>query len=143
MKPAITLYCLCDEAGYRLLTGPAGKPLEEIASVRAADIPGVVHAFGDRGHSRGGPAGAVSFGHETATRAEIERPRLARHVVEALQAEWNRGRSDRIVLAAGPKMLGALRDAIPKALAAQVAAELDKDLSDVPAHALPDRLKDL
>ena len=35
-----------------------------------------------------------------------------------------------------PKMLGALRDAMPVKLERHVAAELPKDLSDVPAHAL-------
>jgi protein required for attachment to host cells len=61
-------------------------------------------------------------------------------VVRALEAEWSKGAADRIVLAAGPKMLGALRDAMPGALAGHIAEELHKDLSDVPAHALAEHL---
>jgi protein required for attachment to host cells len=136
MKPAVTLYCVADEAGFRLLSGPPRAVPEELANVRAADLPGVDYEFGRTGGSR---AGSVSFGHGTS--AEIERPRLARHVVAALQAEWDKGRAARIVIAAGPKMLGALRDAMPKGLAAHVAAEVGKDLSDVPAHELRERLE--
>lgn len=140
MKPVNTLYCICDDAGFRLLRGAAGAVPEVLSEVRAADLPGVDHAFASHGRNR---TGSVSFGHDKGSEAEIERPRLARHVVAALQAEWDRGRAGRIVIAAGPKMLGALRDAIPKALSAHVAAEVHKDLSDVPAHGLREHLDGL
>lgn len=134
MKPVITLYCIADEAGFRLLRGK-GSEIEELLKAGAEDFDDVEYEFSKGGRNRAG-AGASSFGHDTKSAAEIERPRLARHVANALETEWAKGSADRIVLAAGPKMLGALRDAIPGALAGHITAELSKDLSDVPAHAL-------
>ena len=138
MKSVSTLYCIADEAGFRLLRG-AGSEMRELSAVTAASLGDVDHQFSGSGRNRHG--GGTSFGHETKSEAEIERPRLARHVVRALQAEWDKGQADRIVLAAGPKMLGALRDVLPKALAGHIVAELSKDLSDVPAHALAEHLR--
>ena len=45
-------------------------------------------------------------------------------------------RYDRLVLVAGPKMLGHLRDALDKQTAAAVSASLDKDLGEIPEHEL-------
>jgi protein required for attachment to host cells len=139
MKPVVTLYCIADEAGFRLLRGK-GAELEELRKASADAFEDVHHAFSTTGRNR---AGTTSFGHGTKSAAEFERPRLASHVVRALAAEWATGSADRIVVVAGPKMLGALRDAMPGQLAGHVAAELAKDLSDVPAHALYDHLKDV
>lgn len=134
MKPVVTLYCIADEAGFRLLHGK-GEVIEEVLKADADAFDDVGYEFSKGGRNRAGQ-GATSFGHDTRSAAEIERPRLAKHVVQALEAEWSKGTCDRIVLAAGPKMLGALRDAMPAKLAAEIRAELPKDLSDVPAHAL-------
>lgn len=136
MKPLVTLYCIADEAGFRLLRG-SGTRFEELLTASAEAFDDVEYEFAKGGRNR---AGAASFGHDTKSAAEIERPRLAKHVVRALEAEWSNGSADRIVLTAGPKMLGALRDALPAGLKAHVAAELPKDLSDVPVHALADHL---
>ena len=137
MKPVVTLYCIADESGFRLLHGK-GSEIKELLTASAEAFDDVGHEFGQSGRNR---AGSVSFGHDTKSAAEIERPRLAKHVVRALDAEWSKDSADRIVLAAGPKMLGALRDAMPAGLKGHVAAELAKDLSDVPAHALLDHLQ--
>lgn len=134
MTPVVTLYCIADEAGFRLMRGK-GSEIEELLTASAEAYDDVNYEFPKGGRNRAG-AGHTSFGHDTKSTAEIERPRLAKHVVRALEAEWAKGGADRIVVAAGPKMLGALRDAIPGALAGHIAAELSKDLSDVPAHAL-------
>ncbi len=134
MKPVVTLYCIADEAGFRLLRGK-GSEIEEVLHASAEAFDDVEHEFGERGRNRAG-AGATGFGHDTRSAAEIERPRLARHVMRALEAEWHKGAAERIVLAAGPKMLGALRDAMPGQLAGHIVAELAKDLSGVPVHAL-------
>lgn len=134
MRPVVTLYCIADEAGFRLMRGK-GSEIEELLQASAEAFDDVAHEFGKSGRNRAG-SGATSFGHDTKSAAEIERPGLAKHVVRALEAEWAKGAADRIVVAAGPKMLGALRDAMPGPLAGHVAAELSKDLSDIPAHAV-------
>lgn len=59
------------------------------------------------------------------------------HIVDALAAEWASAKHDRIVIAAGPKLLGEVRAHLPKALQAHVAAELHKDLAKIPLHDLP------
>lgn len=142
MKSVVTLYCIADEAGFRLLHG-AGEKIEELLNASAEDFDDVEYEFSKRGRNRAGQGGATSFGHDTKSKAEIERPRLAHHVIHALDAEWQKGAHDRIVVVAGPKMLGALRDAMPKSLADHVKAELAKDLSDIPAHALHQHLTDV
>jgi protein required for attachment to host cells len=139
MTPVVTLYCLADEAGFRILRG-RGDKIEETLKASAEAFEDVEHSFSHGGRNRAG-TGPTSFGHDTKSAAEIERPRLAKHVVRALEAEWAKGGADRIIVAAGPKMLGALRDAMPGALAGHIAAEVPKDLSDIPAHALYDHFQ--
>ena len=138
MKPVATLYCIADEAGFRLVRG-RGAEMEELLNASAEAFDEVDYEFAKGGRNRAG-AGATSFGHDTKSEAEIERPRLAKHVIRALGAEWAKGTAERIVVAAGPKMLGALRDAMPVGLQAHVAEELHKDLSDVPVHDLAGHL---
>lgn len=138
MKAADTLYCIADERSFRLLRGN-GNRMEPIHAAGSDDFPDVSHALTDRGRNR---SGGINFGHETGSTAEIERPRLAKHIVAALQAEWQKGGAGRIVLAAGPKMLGALREAMPKDLASEIAVELAKDLSDIPDRDLAGHLSD-
>lgn len=136
MKAADTLYCIADERGFRLLRGNAGK-LEPIHAAGADDFPDWSHTVREPGRNR---SGGINFGNGGGDAAEIERPRLAKHIVAALEAEWKKGGAGRIVLAAGPKMLGALRKAMPKHLVQEITAEFDKDLSDVPEQKLLDHL---
>jgi len=138
MKTIPTLYMLAGEDGFRLLHD-AGKGLAELLQAKADDFPDVAH---DPGGERGrGHAAGVQFGGEGKSEAEIERPRLAKHAVAALAVEWGKGGYDGMVISAGPKMLGALRDAMPKSLQEKIAAELHKDLMKVSVHDLPSHLK--
>jgi protein required for attachment to host cells len=136
MKAADTLYCIADERGFRLLRGNAGK-LEPIHAAGADDFADWSHAESEPGRNR---SGGINFGNGGGDAAEIERPRLAKHIVAALEEEWKKGGAGRIVLAAGPKMLGALRKAMPKHLMQEITAEFDKDLSDVSENELLDHL---
>jgi protein required for attachment to host cells len=118
MKPIVTLYLLVSDENYRLLHTHE-KGLAEISHAQAElTEAGVIHVTG---HS---------------PKEAIERRDLARHVSHVLAAEWAKGDYDRIVLSAGPKMLGDLRNALPKALHSHIAAELHKDLMKVSAHDL-------
>lgn len=137
MKVADTLYCIADERGFRLLRGNGGR-MELAHAAAAEDFPDWSHAVTDPGRNR---SGGVSFGTGGSDPDEVQRPRLAKHIVAALDAEWQKGGAGRIVLAAGPKMLGALRQAMPKPLAQEIATEIDKDLSDVPVHALAEHFR--
>lgn len=132
MKTADTLYCIADDHSYRLLRGN-GQRMDLVLAASSDDFADVAQAPTEPGRNR---SGGISFGHETRRPVEIERPRLAKRIVAALEAEWQKGGAGRIVLVAGPKMLGALRQAMPKTLEAEIAQEIDKDLSDIPDHAL-------
>ena len=137
MKAADTLYCIADERGFRLLRGNGGR-MEAIHAAGADDFADWSHAFREGAQNQ---SGGINFGTSSTDSDEIERPRLAKHVVAALEAEWKKGGAGRIVLAAGPKMLGALRKAMPKDLAREITQEVDKDLSDIPDHALAEHLE--
>lgn len=141
MKTHQSLYLLAADQDFRLLRG-LGQSLVEISHHRAADFPDVKDHFSfqqSRGHTSG-----VSFGVNDHGAHEVEeRRRFARHAIAALKAEWAHAKDDRIILAAGPKMLGVLRDLMPKALAGKVAADLAKDLVKIPLHDLPSHFADL
>lgn len=137
MKVADTLYCIADDHSFRLLRGGRGR-MDPVHAAGSDDFPDVSKALTDPGRNR---SGGISFGHETGAPIELERPRLAKHIIAALEAEWKKGGADRIVLAAAPKMLGELRKAMPKDLAQEITQEFDKDLSDIPDHALADHLE--
>lgn len=82
--------------------------------------------------------GGASFvvGNEASDREALGRAAMARHAVAAVERVWPVAKADALVIAAGPKMLGALRDALPKALAAKVTTELRKDLMNLPESEL-------
>jgi protein required for attachment to host cells len=118
MKPIVTLYLLLNDEDYRLVhTHETG--LTEIHHTKAElTAAGVSHVSG---HS---------------PKEGAERTHLAKHAAAVLAAEWAKGSYDRIVIAAGAKMLGEFRHDLPKSLAAHVTAELHKDLIKVPLHDL-------
>lgn len=119
MKPIVTLYLLLNDENYRLVhTHEEG--LAEITHTKAElTAAGIAHV---QGHS---------------PKEGAERVHLGKHAAKMLAAEWAKGGYDRIVLVAGPKMLGEIRQDLPKALHAHIAAELHKDLVKIPLHDLP------
>ncbi len=141
MKSVTVLYLLASEEEFRLLRGQ-GADLTEISHRKASSFSDVEYEFGfPKSQNRGGGIGFdVSGGH---TETEIERPRFARHAAQGLAEEWEKGGYDKIVISAGPKLLGALRKALNPALSPQIAAELHKDLVNFSLHDLPGHFKDL
>lgn len=138
MKRTQTLFLLASEGGYRLLK-TADAALSEIASVSSDtfdDMPGDTPP-GSHGRHAVGPSGAMFGTGEESRLGELARAAVARHAMAALDQAWAGQDCDRIAIAAGPKMLGALRDALPKAPADKVALELGKDLMAISAHDLP------
>jgi protein required for attachment to host cells len=65
---------------------------------------------------------------------------FARELAERLEEAAHAGRFDRLVLVAAPKTLGDLRELLPGPVKAKVVAEIDKDLTHVPARDLPKHL---
>lgn len=138
MKPVTTLILVAAEHELRLVSATAGG-MTELVHRRAAGYPdGEVEFAGGPERSHGG---GVSFGHEPRhTAQEIERDRFAAHAVDELGREWASGTYDRIILVAGPKLLGTLRDLVPEALRPHVTSEVHKDLAKLPLAALADHL---
>jgi protein required for attachment to host cells len=137
MKPISYLYLIAGDQDFRLVH-THGTGLAEISNRNADAFPNVEH------NARGGQslshAGGPGHGFEVAghsTKDEIERGRFAKHIAAALVAEWAKGSYDRIVITAGPKMLGEIRHELPKSLHDHIAAEMHKDLVKVPLHDLP------
>jgi len=123
MKPIITLYLLVNDEDYRMVH-THGEGLAEVSHSKAQlSAAGVTHV---QGHSP--KEGAV-------------RSNLAKLATMMLEAEWSKGTYDRIVLAAGPKMLGEIRHNLSKALHDHIATEMHKDLVKTPLHDLPSHFK--
>ncbi len=118
MKPITTLYLLLSDEDYRLVH-THGDGLAEIDHSKAElTAAGIAHVGG------------------SSPKEGAERMHLAKHAAKMLAEEWAKGSYDRIVLAAGPKMLGEIRHDLPKQLHDHIAAELAKDLIKTPLHDL-------
>lgn len=139
MKPLITLILVAAEHELRLLRASGGA-FTELVHRTAAGYPDGAVDFSDGPERSHG--GGVSFGHEPRqTAQEIERDRFAAHAVEELRREWASGSYDRIILCAGPKLLGVLRALVREPLRAHVRQELPKDLAKLPLSALAEHLE--
>jgi protein required for attachment to host cells len=73
-------------------------------------------------------------GERSTERHELEM--FAKEVARKLDGERTRHEFDRLVLIAGPRMLGLLREALPDACRSVVAAEVAKDLSQDDAETI-------
>jgi protein required for attachment to host cells len=73
---------------------------------------------------------------------QVIRQRFARELVERLQLGANEQRFSNLLLVAPPAMLGALRHHLDDALRERVIAELDRDLTKISIHELPEHLSE-
>jgi protein required for attachment to host cells len=101
-------------------------------------------AGGGAAGTRGGGSGAQPIGNMTdsagVSRLEHEAELFARRVVEELERAAAGQRFDALVVAAAPKFLGRLRQQLPPQVGARVVRELDKDLLQLDARTLTERL---
>jgi len=146
MKPLRSLILVAnDEMARFFLNEGVGKGLDERFGLSSGQFQVETVDHEDRpGRSAAGPGGMArhAFGRHQSD-DELERERFAQHVAECLDREWQTLSPDRLFIAAGPKMLGALRKRIGKAPAAALAGELAKDLVKVPHAELPSHFSDL
>lgn len=70
----------------------------------------------------------------------IEKARFAVEIVETLEEALRLKRFSKLAIFAPPRVLGALRDAMSKELAACVTDEVDKNFTNEPAETLQKRL---
>jgi protein required for attachment to host cells len=102
----------------------------------ASDRPG--RTFDSAGRGQPGDAGAhgrhaMEPGTDPQRHAEYE---FARDLSEHLETAANRHRFDRLVLVAAPKILGDLRELLPKTVHGKIVAEINKDLTKIPTRDL-------
>jgi protein required for attachment to host cells len=143
MKPVRTLVLLANDRDARLLENEGvGKGLRQVGHLSRETLSGPETAYASApGRSQASPGGA-RHGMEPSTSEEAQnRVRfaadLAAHVDRMLDVY------DRLIVAAPAKMLGALRDALPEAARAKIAADLPKDLIHTPLEDLGTHFEDV
>lgn len=92
------------------------------------------------GHSIAGPGIAAV---EQTDSQEISDVRFAKHVMAQVAKAQHEKRFDRLILTAGPHMLGLLRATLPTSLSAVLLGEISKDLSNLPPNAVEQHLGEL
>ncbi|MDR5652057.1 host attachment protein [Ruixingdingia sedimenti] len=145
MQRKRTLVVIANEKAARILANEGvGKGLAVCADLDATDYGDTDQSVTDRAGR-----GATPFGHgrhamddTRQTERDQERVAFAAHVMTAAETEWEKG-YDRLVIAAGPKMLGELRTRLPAAMQDRLAADLPKDLVKIPVQDLPAHFADL
>ncbi|MCB1336720.1 MAG: host attachment protein [Maritimibacter sp.] len=144
MKPIKTLVLLANDATARLFrnTGP-GKGLSEIEDFSASLIAGANVRYADRpGRNAAAPGMAH---HATVDLAEAveeqSRAAFVRVVVEETAKRFAGGEYVRLVIAAAPATLGALRAHLPEALKAALVLDIAKDFVRLPPDEVVKRLE--
>jgi protein required for attachment to host cells len=107
--------------------------LRDHAQMRDSDRPG-------RTHESSSPTRHAMQPQTTPT--QRAREHFARELVERLQSGVNQHRFGQLLLVAPPTMLGELRSHLDEGLRERVIAEIDKDLTKISAHELPEHLSE-
>lgn len=119
---------VADEARALLLenTGSVTAPRLRVLGERRAD-PAI--SFSDRPGREPAAAGGHGTAFEQGDPERVALQRFARQITSWFGAHADRAR---LVVAAPPRVLAALREAMPEPLAARVVAEIDKALTSRP-----------
>ena len=143
MKAVKTLVLLANDENARLVQNVGvGHGLTEVGTLAASDFADVDAEYADqKGRSQGSP-GMAHHAVEPSTSIERqERQAFARHVLAEAQTQFAKG-YDRFALVAAPRMLGELRDHLPKTLKGALLFDLAKDLVHTSERDLPKALAD-
>lgn len=142
MKSKVTWVVLADARSAKIMEniGP-GKGFTEVSGTQLkapspsdyADTPGQVH-------SSHGPGRAAMTRRDPKS---IAATAFAQQIAAEMTQCLGRGAYERLVLVAGPHMLGELRAALTDGVRATILAEVDKDLTDVALSDLPKHLADV
>jgi len=139
MKPVRTLVLLANDGTARFLMNEGvGKGLSGIDTLDADHaIRAEAHEYADEpGRSSAAPGMARHAYAPHADEESQKRAAFAAAVIDRLDERWRKGRYDRLVVAAPPKMLGELRGRLGD-LAAHLHGDLAKDLTKAPVAKLP------
>ena len=147
MKMRPVLVAIAGDRDLRLLRAHAiGEAPSAVAEFGAEDFGDVAVEFRGRGRGQSGGGGGAHGYEAHHSEAEMERARFARHAAKAIvgaleQSSGGQSGGTPLLLVAGPKMLGELRDALA-GLRIAPALELGKDLVKLSPHELAAHLDD-
>ena len=139
MKPVVTWIVLANARSAKVIAhhGP-GKGLTPVRDQTwTAPEPSLPQDKAGVGHSIAGPGVAAV---EQTDLQEINDVRFAKTVVEQVAKAHLGKQFDRLILIAGPHMLGLLRASLDTSLRAVLLGELPKDLSNQPLKSVEDHL---
>lgn len=128
MKPIVTWILLANARAGRVLehTGP-GKGLTPLGGQEwTADKPRAHRDKAGVGHSIAGPGVAAV---EQPNLQKLNDAQFAKQLIEHLSKAFRVKKFDRLILIAGPHMLGLLRQELGAPLCAVLVGEIPKDLS--------------
>lgn len=142
MKPVVTWIVLANaRRAYVVANRGPGKGLAAVEGNLWHAEPASEHA--DRagvGHSIAGPGVTAVEQGDSQHYADTK---FAKEIVAHLAKALSRQRFDRLVIVAGPHMLGLMRDALTGPLNDVLIAEVSKDLSALPIERLETHLGDV
>lgn len=142
MKPVRTLILMASESRIRIAENAGvGKGVADLVMREAREFDDLPHEYADDpGRMNAAPGMARHDFDRTTPERDQKRHAFAGKAAEIAQETFEKGDYDRLIIAAPPKMLGALRDALPEAMRKVLAADLDKDLTKIPLIELPEHL---
>lgn len=131
MKPITTWIVLANARHVSVVSHPGlGKGLHVLKGVQWHSNPvGLPRDEAGIGHSIGGPGIAAL---EQTDHQELADAQFAKTVCDDLQKAKSKAAFDRLVVVAGPHMMGLIRKALSPDLKQAVHAEIAKDLSGQP-----------
>ncbi|WP_298975374.1 host attachment protein [uncultured Roseobacter sp.] len=142
MKPVVTWVVLANARAARALEnrGP-GKGLVDLNGMNWLAEPATVPR--DRagvGHSSAGPG--ISAVEQSDPQIHADK-RFAQTVSEKLSKAFTAKKFDRLVIVAGPRMMGLMRSSLDHRVRASVTGEIAKDLSALPLDVVETHLGEI
>ena len=144
MKPVNTLVLLANDSHARFLENHGvGKGLAEVEAMKKSILPdGEIH-YSDRRGRTAAPSGGRRHAVEPHTSEHDQMlDAFATSVLAETEVIWNARNYQRFVLAASPKMLGTLRDRLPRPLSDALSFDLDKDFLKLGERELVEHFSD-
>ena len=137
MKAVRTCFLIADEKEARVLENDGvGKGVHQVSHHTAEGAGILAVGFADQPGSSQSAHGQSHGVEPTTHEREVVRKAFAAHLAGIMDGARQSGDFDRLVIAAAPQMLGALREALVGKV--EVYADIDKNLVNTPTGKLAD-----
>ena len=142
MKPIITWVLIADLASARILENTVVEGRRVQRAVHAFKAPDILSYSDDEGRTMAGTTSArVRLNRHVEHTPESES--LVRQIVELLNDSLRNKAYDRLILCAGPSMLGMLRKHLPGEVTKVIRAEIPKNFVNTPNTKISKYLSDV